>query len=122
MVSFYYHDQNPFVFPFVFKFVNPSEVQITKALICTRKKTLKDSSHSYSKMHHSASGLLATTQISMFTSTYIHTHISVIEVPKRLFNGYLTIIPRVRTGSELRRGHEGERNKCFSKIQLVGQK
>ena len=61
MVSFYYHDQNPFVFPFVFKFVNPSEVQITKALICIRKKTLKDSSRSYSKMHHSASGLLATT-------------------------------------------------------------
>ena len=27
----------------------------------------------------------------------------------------------VRMGYRLR-GHEGERNKCFSKIQLVGQK
>ena len=47
---------------------------------------------------------------------------------------YLKIIPRARTGSELiaheakgrmgywLRGHEGERNNCFSKIQLVGQK
>ena len=47
---------------------------------------------------------------------------------------YLTIIPRVRMGSESiaheaegqmgywLRGHEGERNNCFSKIQLVGQK
>ena len=35
----------------------------------------------------------------------------------------LTIIPRARMGSEsLVRGHEGERNNCFSKIQLVGQK
>ena len=29
---------------------------------------------------------------------------------------YLTIIPQVRMG------YEGERNNCFSKIQLVGQK
>ena len=38
---------------------------------------------------------------------------------------YLTIIPRARMGSESSywlRGHEGERNNCFSKIQLVGQK
>ena len=47
---------------------------------------------------------------------------------------YLKIIPRVRMGSETiaheaegwmgywLRGHEGERNNCFSKIQLVGQK
>ena len=34
---------------------------------------------------------------------------------------YLTIIPRARMGYWLR-GHEGERNNCFSKIQLVGQK
>ena len=46
----------------------------------------------------------------------------------------LTIKPRARMGSELisheakgrmgyyLRGHEGERNDCFSKIQLVGQK
>ena len=33
----------------------------------------------------------------------------------------LTIIPRARMGFWLR-GHEGERNNCFSKIQLVGQK
>ena len=48
--------------------------------------------------------------------------------------GYLTVIPRARVGSESiahkaegrmgywLRGHEGERNNCFSKIQLVGQK
>ena len=43
---------------------------------------------------------------------------------------YLTIIARARMGSESiaglmgywLRGHEGERNNCFSKIQLVGQK
>ena len=47
---------------------------------------------------------------------------------------YLTIVPRARMGSESiahepegrmgywRRGHEGERNYCFSNIQLVGQK
>ena len=47
---------------------------------------------------------------------------------------YLTIIPRVRMGYESIaheaegrmgywfRGHEGERNNCFSKIHLVGQK
>ena len=34
---------------------------------------------------------------------------------------YLTIIPRARMGYWLK-GHEGERNNCFSKIQLVGQK
>ena len=50
------------------------------------------------------------------------------------FGGYLTIIPRARMGYELiahkiegrmgysLRDHEGERNNCFSKIQLVGQK
>ena len=40
--------------------------------------------------------------------------------------GFLTIIPRARMGSESRaheaEGHEGEKNNCFSKIQLVGQK
>ena len=48
--------------------------------------------------------------------------------------GYLTIIPRARMGYESvahevegrmgywLRGHEGERNNCFSKIQQVGQK
>ena len=47
---------------------------------------------------------------------------------------YLTIIPWARMGPESiayeaegrmgywLRGHEGERNNCFSKIQLVGQK
>ena len=33
----------------------------------------------------------------------------------------LTIIPQARMGFCLR-GHEGERNNCLSKIQLVGQK
>ena len=47
---------------------------------------------------------------------------------------YLTIIPLVRMGSESiaygaesrmgywLRGYKGERNSCFGKIQLVGQK
>ena len=47
---------------------------------------------------------------------------------------YLTIIPRVRMGSESMahevegqmgywlRGHKGEGNNCFSEVQLVGQK
>ena len=47
---------------------------------------------------------------------------------------YLTIIPLVRMGSESiaygaqrqmgywLRGYKGERNNCFGKIQLVGQK
>ena len=51
-----------------------------------------------------------------------------------LLECYLTIIPRARMGSESiaheaegrmgywLRGHEGERNNCFSKIQVVGQK
>ena len=34
---------------------------------------------------------------------------------------YLTIAPRARMGYSLR-GYEGERNICFSKIQLVGKK
>ena len=50
------------------------------------------------------------------------------------YAGYLKIIPRARMGSELiaheaegrmgywLSGHEGERNNCFSKIQLVRQK
>ena len=39
---------------------------------------------------------------------------------------YLTIIPRARMGSESiaheAEGHEGERNDCFGKIQLIGKK
>ena len=50
------------------------------------------------------------------------------------FGVYLTIIPRAQMGSESiahetegrmgywLRGHEGESNNCFSKIQLAGQK
>ena len=49
-------------------------------------------------------------------------------------NDYLTTIPRARMGSQSiaheaegrigywLRGHESERNKCFNKIQLAGQK
>ena len=44
MASFYYYDQNPFRFSFPFvKFGNLCEVYIKKALICKRKKILKDS-------------------------------------------------------------------------------
>ena len=51
-----------------------------------------------------------------------------------LVEWYLTIIPRARMGSESIAheaegqmgywlgAHEGERNNCFSKIQLVGKK
>ena len=54
--------------------------------------------------------------------------------PRAWLIRYLTIIPRARMGPESiaheaegrmgywLRGHEGERNNCFSKIQLVGQK
>ena len=39
MASFYYNDQNlSYVFPFTFKFGNPSEVSIIKPLNCTRKQ------------------------------------------------------------------------------------
>ena len=39
MASYYYNDHNPFRFPaYIFKFGNPREVKITKALICTRKQ------------------------------------------------------------------------------------
>ena len=46
MASFYYYDQNYFRFFFIFKFGSPSEVKITKALICTRKQNPKGSSGS----------------------------------------------------------------------------
>ena len=35
---FYYYDQNPFRRPFIFKYGNLNDVQIAKALICTRKQ------------------------------------------------------------------------------------
>ena len=42
-----------------------------------------------------------------------------IAVTGMVFNNY----SRARMGSEsIVRGHEGERNNCFSKIQLVSQK
>ena len=50
---------------------------------------------------------------------YIHRLILTMFTAKPI--GYLTIIPRAQMGYWLR-GHEGERNNCFSKIQLVGQK
>ena len=40
---------------------------------------------------------------------------------ERAKNYILTITPRARMGSESI-AHEGERNNCLSKIQLVGQK
>ena len=48
MASYYYNDHNPFRFPaYIFKFGNPREVEITKALICTQEsKTMKDSGRS----------------------------------------------------------------------------
>ena len=47
--------------------------------------------------------------------------ISVHKNAKKELNQYLTIIPRAWMGYWLR-GYEGERNNCFSKIQLVGEK
>ena len=35
-----------FVFLFIFKFGNPSEILMTKVVICKEKKTLKDSGRS----------------------------------------------------------------------------
>ena len=43
MTSFYYWDQNSFRFYFIFKYGKPSEVQITKALLRKKSKTIKDS-------------------------------------------------------------------------------
>ena len=37
MASYYYNDHNPFRFPFIFKFGNLREVEITKALICAQE-------------------------------------------------------------------------------------
>ena len=68
----------------------------------------------------------------LFFISFRGIHITIIGLYKA--EKYLTIIPRVRMGSESiaheaegrtgywLRGHEGERNNCFSKIQLVGQK
>ena len=61
-------------------------------------------------------------------------HCISLEIKSGQQGDYLTIVPRARMGSESiaheaegwigywLRGHEGERNNCFSKIQLVGQK
>ena len=60
--------------------------------------------------------------------------LNAMHVDKLRAGEYLTIIPEARMGSESiaheaegrmgywLRGHEGEGNNCFSKIQLVGQK
>ena len=49
-----------------------------------------------------------------------------MDIGKHLSNwstlaGYLTVIPQARMGAESI-GHEGWRNNCFTKIQLVGLK
>ena len=62
-------------------------------------------------------------------------HVTTILNHKSTITGsYLTIIPQAWMGSESiaheaegrmgywLRGHEGKKNNCFSKIQLVGQK
>ena len=61
-------------------------------------------------------------------------YISYVAVCRDIQIEYLTIIPRARTGSESiaheaegrmgywLRGHQGERNNCFSKIKLVVKK
>ena len=81
---------------------------------------------------------------NIIRASFIYTFVTnIINLLKSWFEGvlffswvsvYLTIIPWARMGSELiaheaegwmgywRRGHEGERNNCFSKIQLIGQK
>ena len=50
MTSFYYWDQNSFRFYFIFKYGKPSEVQITKALLRKKSKTIKDSGSSSEMM------------------------------------------------------------------------
>ena len=50
----------------------------------------------------------------------LHTHCYSKDISD-VDENYLTIIPRAQMGYWLR-GHEGERNNCLSKIQLVGQK
>ena len=50
----------------------------------------------------------------------------IVTLAPRIGIEYLTIIPQARMGYESMGywlgGYEGERNNCFSKIQLVGQK
>ena len=70
---------------------------------------------------------------------YTHSQTKMVQKPyplgrTYLYALYLTVIPRARMGTESiareakgqkgywLRGHVGERNNCFSKIQLVGQK
>ena len=64
MASFYYNDQNlSDVFPFTFKFSNPSEVSIIKPLNCTRKQNPEGfgSQVVVVKWRHRANGLLSMT-------------------------------------------------------------
>ena len=62
-------------------------------------------------------------QTIVFTYGFFFVLVSLMKNIIRNFNNnnYLTIIPRARMGYWLR-GHESERNNCFSKIQLVGKK
>ena len=55
-----------------------------------------------------------------FIGFYSVLHVTKSNKP-RPFSLYLTIIPQALMDYWLR-GHEGERNNCFSKIQLAGQK
>ena len=73
------------------------------------------------------------TSVHSKIGTFIKSTITII-MSSIYIKNYLTIIPQARMGSESiaheakgrmgywLRGHEGERNNCFSKIQLVGQK
>ena len=56
------------------------------------------------------------------SATFLRQSVFPLQAPINVFQClYLTIIPRARMGSESI-AHEGERNNCFSKIQLVGKK
>ena len=57
-----------------------------------------------------------------FTSSYGRLRQRIApESVSHAYYDYLTIIPQARMGYESI-AHEGERNNCFSKIQLVGKK
>ena len=68
--------------------------------------------------------ITSTDGIKLWLMTRLVNYFAILLVVCRLIRdliGYLTIIPRARMGSESI-AHQGERNNCFSKIQLVSQK
>jgi len=65
--------------------------------------------------------LIQFAQIKFITLIYESNQMLTFKAQPDTIYRYLAIIPRARMGYESI-AHEGERNNCFSKIKLVGQK